>query len=186
MSNYRNMIVHRARRTEFHEVVEDTAILAPDGLPARWRHAAHLPRHPLLSEVEAFLVAEPLGAICLAEEANDTLCGLIGRTTSLIEAVSGVLAEIWTARRGDPTLARQPLSRQWKRPEHKPKEREISEFLGFASKAEPIDPTKITQPPSFEKRMLAAALDDGQNAIWATAGMEEFVPGNKRNSPDPK
>jgi len=34
--------------------------------------------------------------------------------------------------------------------------------------------------------MLAAALDDGQNAIWATAGMEEFVPGNKRNSPDPK
>ena len=185
MSSYRKMIVHRARRTEVHMTTDDSVILGPDGLPARWRHDAHLPRHPLLSEVEAFLVAEPLGSICLAEKAKDTLGGLIKRTSELIEALAGVLEGIWTERRANPRLARQPLARQWKRPEHKPKEREISEFLGFASGLEPLDPAHITQGPNGRKRLLAAALDDGQNALWTNADMEGFVPGKKKNSSHP-
>ena len=182
MSSYRNMIVHRARRTEVHMTVDDSVILGPDGLPARWRHDAHLPRHPLLSEVEGFLVAEPLGSICLAEKAQDTVGGLVQITNDLIEAVAGELVAIWTRRRGDPTLTRQPFARQWRRPAHKPKEREISEFLGFTPGAEPVDPTLITQAPSAEKRLLSAALDNCQNAVWTNADMEGFVPGKEKDS----
>lgn len=129
--------------------------------------------------MEAFLVAEPLGSICLAEKARDTVGGLIQSTTDLVEAAAARLVAIWTERRGDSTLNRQPFVRQWKRPAHKPKEREISEFLGFASGAEPVNPTFITHAPTARKRLRSAALDDGQNALWTNAEMEGFVPGNE-------
>ena len=149
---HRNTLIHRGRRIVMHVPVPKTEILAPDGIPARWSANVHLPNHPGLTEVEAFLVADSPGSLVLAERAEVTLKGLIDSTAKLVERIATRLLDVWKFRRDDPHASPQPFRRQWRAPTA----RDWSAFAGYAPGTDPVTTETLNFSKSFVKRLGAA------------------------------
>jgi len=172
LARYRNALMHRGLRQEPHALSDETGLVDPDSRPAAVRDTAHLPNHPGFSEIEAFLAANPIGAIGLSENAGTTLEQLTSSAVDLTERLSARLIDVWQERREHPQDTPQPFNEQWKRPDGK----EWSEFAGYSPGSAPIDPRGAIQNPDFRTRLLAAALDDQQRSIWERNDMKHFVP----------
>lgn len=172
LAKYRNALVHRGLRQETHALSDEIGLVDPDYRPVTVRETAHLPNHPGVSEIEAILVADPIGSIGLSENARVTLEQLTTSAVNLTERLSERLVDIWRDRREDPTATPQPLDKQWKQPDG----REWSEFSGYAPGSAPIDPRGAIQNRAFRERLLAAALDDQQRPIWDEPNMRRFIP----------
>ena len=88
--DFRNMLVHRGRRLESGQFVPKLPqIYGPDGKPVlRSRRLTYLPRNPSMSDVEVWRetpmtsMRDPLEVLVLAEDATQTLGGLLDSTES--------------------------------------------------------------------------------------------------------
>lgn len=172
MLHYRNMLIHRGRRILVNNPSAESVILAPDEIPARWSVNPHLPNHPGLTEVEAFLTANDPSSLLLTERAHVTLKGLSSSTIELVELIASRLLVIWKSRREQPEAMPQPLTRQW----NAPTERDWSAFPGYDPGSDPVSPEALTLNPKFGKRLSAAALLDHQRTLWARSEMRCHVP----------
>ena len=169
---YRNMLVHRGLRQEPHDLAVGSELLTPDLRPTKVLDTPHLPSQPSLSEVEAYLASNPLGAIGLSEDARNTLEGLTESVMKLTEHVAELLMKVWKDRRNAPQAIPQPFEKQWKEPVGS----EWSKFRGYAPGSKPVDATGMIHNPTFHERLVAAALDDQQRSIWKKKGMKRFIP----------
>ena len=159
---HRNTVIHRGRRIVMHVPVPETEILAPDGIPARWSANVHLPNHPGLTEVEAFLAADSPSSLLLAERAEVTLEGLIDSTVRVVERIAMRLFDVWKFRRDDPRASSQPFERQWRALTG----RDWSAFAGYTPGADPVITETLTFSTIFVRRLAAAALYDHQRELW--------------------
>jgi hypothetical protein len=102
--DYRNMVVHRGRRTEHGQYLRRKPILhGPDGQKLlRADRVSQLPRDPGTSDIEVF-VDDP-STFVLPEDEKQTLDGLRGSTKKLIEATAQPLLKLWRWRRDHPSL----------------------------------------------------------------------------------
>lgn len=162
MFSHRNTVIHRGRRIVMHVPVPETEILGPDGIPARWSANVHLPNHPGLTEVEAFLAADSLSSLLLAERAEVTLKGLIESTVRVVERIAMRLCDVWRLRRDAPRASPQPFGRQWRAPA----DRDWSAFAGYDPGADPVTTEALNLPTDLVKRLAAAALYDHQSELW--------------------
>lgn len=169
---HRNTVIHRGRRLVMHVPVPETEILAPDGIPARWSANVHLPNHPGLTEVEAFLAADSPSSLLLAERAEVTLEGLIDSTVRLVERIAMRLLDVWKLRRDDPRASPQPFGRQWRAPTR----RDWSAFAGYTPGADPVATRTLNFSTSFVKRLGAAALADHQRELWDQPAIQPDLP----------
>jgi hypothetical protein len=161
--DFRNMLVHRGRRTEHGQFVpREPVLLGPDAKPVfRAHHVTHLPRDPERSDVEVYL--DTAWTYVLTEDSRLTLNGLLKSNERLIETVAAKLVELWQWRRENPNGLLQPRE-QW------PQGRSARStgFGGYAPGTIPVQPTSATISSVDARRMHAAALADSQRTQWAT------------------
>jgi hypothetical protein len=160
---FRNMLVHRGRRIELGQFIPRRPVLYnPSGEPIpRIRVVTHLPRDPGRSDVDVLL--EPSRTSVLAEDATQTLKGLLDSTKSLVEGTANALLEIWNWRRAHPSSLTQPVS-QW--PDGVSSE--SIGFSGYAPGSYEYNPDLGLTHPVIARRMSAAALDDKSRSQWRT------------------
>ena len=158
---FRNMLVHRGRRTTFSQFIPRTPVLLdPRGRPIpRVRVVRHLPRDPGRSEVQVALSDR---TPVLTEDATQTLDGILRSTVSLIHSTSEALLGVWVRRRQRPDSLDQPRE-QWS----KPAPAGNHYFPGYAEGSYRYSPTMFTGHPDMLNRFRAAALDDAARGNWA-------------------
>jgi hypothetical protein len=161
-TDYRNMLVHRGRRTEMFQVRPiPAAIVDGAGQPIiRSDEIQQLPRDPGRSEVEVLLHSG--NAMVLTEAARDTLEGIFASTFALVSEVSQELLRLWRRRRDEPDLVHQPPE-QWAGGASD----ETTGFAGYRPGSEVYNPAALIGSPSIGPRFRAAALDDSRRADWA-------------------
>lgn len=172
MLDYRNMLIHRGLRLQFHESEPDTTILGPSRIPARFRTRRHLPRSPSLSDIEAFVDADSAEAYMIREDARETLEGLLVRSERLIDDISARLLSRWTVRRDNPQVALQPFAQQWR--QAGPNER--SNFKGFSPDDGTVSGSSFLLNPSSEHRFSAALVTDDLRNLWDKPFMKGLRP----------
>lgn len=155
---YRNMYVHRGRRTTHHQIIPRKNRLydAQDNWIPRADTAIHLAKYPDRTDIEAFIKSSDIN---LDEDAETTLSGIFGSCRNLNEIVCERLVSIWIERRGNPSLLEQPAS-QWD-----DKIRECN-FTGYDASAEPLTADTGITNPNLRKRMLAASVFDKFRSFW--------------------
>jgi hypothetical protein len=160
---FRNMLVHRGRRIELGQFIRREPMLyGPSGEPIpRIRVVTHLPRDPGRSDVE--VLREPSRVSVLAEDADQTLKGLLKSTKSLIDGVASALLEVWNWRRAHPSSLTQPKE-QW--PEGV--STKSTGFPGYAPGFYQFNPDLGMTHPVIARRMGAAALYDESRSQWDT------------------
>jgi len=160
---FRNMLVHRGRRTEVGQFVPRTPfVFGPHNQPVlRASRITHLPRDPGRSDVEVFL--EPSKSPILTESDHQTLTGLLESTQSFVEALGAELLGFWNWRKDHPQSLSQP-SEQWPNGPST----QSSGFLGYAPGSFEYSPGMLTGHPVVFQRMRAAALLDAQRPQWRT------------------
>ena len=161
MLAFRNMLVHRGRRTELGQYVpKQTLLYGPDGQPVLRAHrVTHLPRDPARSDVEVFLYSPH--TLVLTEDAAQTLHGLLVSTKSLIERAAYHLKEVWIWRRARPQGLPQPEA-QWPNcPANEP-----IRFSGYNPGTFEFSPSMAMMHPVLARRFRSAALDDESRRHW--------------------
>ena len=160
---FRNMLVHRGRRIELGQFIpREPMLYGPSGEPIpRIRVVTHLPRDPGRSDVE--VLREPSRVSVLAEDADQTLKGLLKSTKSLIDGVASALLEVWNWRRAHPSSLTQPKE-QW--PEGV--STKSTGFPGYAPGFYQFNPDLGMTHPVIARRMGAAALYDESRSQWDT------------------
>ncbi len=155
---YRNMYVHRGRRTTFHQILpRENPIydLKGNWIP-RAKATTHLAKYPDRSETEAMIKGKE---IQLNEDAEITLTGIFNSVRNLNEILCEQLLKIWKERRKNPSLIEQ-LQTQWDnkiRP---------CKFTGYDQNAESMNPDVMIGNPITRRRMLASSLEDRQRFFW--------------------
>jgi hypothetical protein len=161
MTQFRNMVVHRARRWHMYELKSASHLYGADGhIIPKTSSVEHLPADPDASQVEALLSG---AAAVLTERAEDTLRGSLNSTAALIEAMSRRLLSAWKTRRANPSLVVQPRE-QWPsgavtRPPG---------FLGFRPGSASYDPRAWISNCDMGRQFRTAALDDDLRHLWKT------------------
>ena len=89
----------------------------------------------------------------IAEDAINTLLGVLRSAHLLIERTSEKLLEAWTLRREDPKLLIQP-TKQWP----KGLSSESTGFAGYRPNPNPLRIDQMSAEPTFIRRMRAAAM----------------------------
>lgn len=165
--DYRNMLVHRGRRTRVWNVdLESGApVLDHRGVPIpRARMVYHLARDPKNSDIQAYFgaSAEPSRLWNLLEEdGTKALRSGLEAMTFVVNKTCQVLVEVWRDRRNAPHTLRQPKA-QWPDAAVQP-----DQFTGFEPGSAPLDPQAIQSSPLEARRVRAAAvLDDAQRLRW--------------------
>jgi hypothetical protein len=160
---FRNMLTHRARRIQFTQLRPEPVVLfGADGHPIlRTEAIRHLSRDPDLSDVEA-LLAGNRAELVLSEAASLTLAGVLQSIVHLIDAVAGLLLEVWTRRRTEPGLLLQPRE-QWPGGVA----RREGAFRGYAPDSVAVDPGLFLTAPDVVRRLNAAVLGDRNRHLWA-------------------
>lgn len=155
---YRNMYVHRGRRTIFQAVkAREIPIFNANGqLIPRARLELHLAKYPDRSEIEAFIQSKDIN---LNEEAEITIKGIFESCRILTETICEKLLSIWILRRNNPNLLEQP-NKQWT-----DIIRECN-FVGYDSKAEPLELNTAVVNPILGHRMLSSSVMDHQRHLW--------------------
>jgi hypothetical protein len=150
-TDYRNMLVHRARRTELSQLRPTPAgIVDFRGRPiVRAETTQQLARDPGRSEVEVLIQggARGTGAMVLTETARDTLEDVLASSLRLATDVATELLALWRRRRGDPRLLSQPPE-QWE----DGLSTETTGFQGYRPGSETYDPKAMIGSPSIKPR----------------------------------
>lgn len=155
---YRNMYVHRGRRTTFHQIIpRETPIYDSSGnwIP-RAKATTHLAKYPDRSDAEAMIKEKE---IQLNEDAEITLTGIFNSVRNLNEILCEQLLEIWNERRDNPSLIEQPQI-QWDdkvRP---------CKFTGYDLTTEPLNADVLIGNPITARRVLASSVDDAHRSLW--------------------
>lgn len=153
----RNLLVHRARRTQFRYFYRMRRSTGP-GL----EYVLLLTRDPQLTEVEAFVLGAGIESLTLREHAGETMAGVLDRLNALTGEATAVFTQMWTARRNDPALIPPPEG-LWK--QLYPAKRDLSGFNGFSSTV-PLTEGEIRVPPDTARRFQAAKVLDGSRDVW--------------------
>jgi len=170
--DFRNMLVHRGRRLECGQFVPKLPqIYGPDGKQVlRYRRLTYLPRNPGMSDVEVWRdtpmtsARDPLEVLVLAEDATQTLGGLLDSMKAMISETAKLLIEVWKWRRDNPRILTQPAA-QW------PKGAAIapaSAFQGYAPRSRDLSSSIVSTHPIVWRRFRAASLDDASRSQWDT------------------
>jgi hypothetical protein len=161
--DWRNMLVHRGRRTEHGRIVRDTPILFDSSSKEiiRTKRLSQLPRDPGKSDVEVF--RDGHDKYVLHEDAAVTLLGLKDSTRAFVETLAPHLLELWRWRRKNPSSLNQPKE-QW---DGGPSD-ESTGFDGYRQDPQLLESGERygTIHPILHRRILAAALDDLRRAEW--------------------
>jgi hypothetical protein len=170
--DFRNMLVHRGRRLENGQFVPKIPPLyGPDGEQVlRARRLTYLPRNPSMSDVEVWRETpmagthDPLAALVLAEDATQTLGGLLDSTKAMISETAKLLIDVWNWRRDNPQILTQPAAQWPKGATTTPK----SIFQGYAPRPRDLSSSIASTHPIVRRRFLAASLDDASRWQWNT------------------
>lgn len=156
-TQYRNMYIHRGRRTVFSNVAaKDSGIVDSRGnIIPRITSTLHLADYPDKSDMEAMI----LGPGFLDEDAEITLAGIFKSCRDLGEVICERLISIWSDRRATPSLLEQPVS-QWR------KDSKDCAFNGYDSTAQPPGFDVFMSHPSLLRRAYAASADDAHHQLW--------------------
>jgi len=170
--DFRNMLVHRGRRLESGQFVPKLPqILGPDGDQVlRARRLTYLPRNPSMSDVEVWRetpmtsTRDPLQTLVLAEDAVETLGGLMDSTKAMISETAKLLIDVWKWRRDNPQILTQPAAQWPKGATTAPS----SVFQGYAPRSRDLSSSIVSIHPVVWRRFLAASLDDASRSQWET------------------
>ena len=162
--DYRNLLVHRARRTELVLIEPTSHVLGPDGRPvARANLRRQLARQPELSDIEAFTRMRTTPPV-LTEDAESTLNGLLESLGFTIAEASRSLLGVWRRRRASPGSIPQPAEK-WERVAPST---ETTPFSGYNPGTVPFRVTQITMPQAGLTRLRAADLkaQGSTQGVW--------------------
>jgi hypothetical protein len=168
-TDYRNMLVHRARRTELWQLrPTPSPIVDFQGKPiVRAETIQQLARDPGRSEIEVLAQVQmqsgTLGAgdLVLTETARDTLEGVLASSLRLAIDVGTELLTLWRRRRSDPKLLLQPR-KQW---EHGVST-QTTGFQGYRPGSETYDPKALIANPAIRPlRWTTTVGRSGQPSI---------------------
>ena len=170
--DFRNMLVHRGRRLESGQFVPKLLQLyGPDEkLVLRTRRLTYLPRNPAMSDVEVWREApitstrDPLEVLVLAEDATQTLGGLLESAKAMISETAKLLIDVWKWRRDNPRTLTQPAEQWPKGAATAP----ASPFAGYAPRPRDLSSSIVSADPIVWRRFLAASLDDAARSQWDT------------------
>lgn len=137
--DYRNSIVHRARRLEF-------AVIS--GMPPAAECETYLAADPDGTEAEV-LATRGVGGRVIRETSRTTVPGVVTSTHALAEELVYRLSEIWRGRASGELEMAQPLS-QWPREGYR-----VTDFLGYAPGRLP-DVRMAVMHPDLASRLRAA------------------------------
>jgi len=162
-TDYRNMYVHRGRRSEFFDLSHRVSpIVDHHGRDiVQVETPARLVKDPGRSDIEVLLQGK--GALVLTEEARVTLDGLLTSTYHLVQRTSAGLLDLWRTRRDTPDLIHQPRQ-QW--PDAA--STDTTHFEGYKPGSSPYAPKAIMGNPLLVTRLRGAALADQDRHRWAT------------------
>jgi hypothetical protein len=151
---FRNMLVHRARRTRLFKVVpRQIPLVDQHDFPIVLSHAVRLlPREPALSDVETLRSDQSMLDV-LTEHESVTLGGIFESTRALVEVVGRELLSIWKARRFEPDAVQQPTAQWPSVPSGSP-----CGFAGYAPGSEVVTPDRLHMHPDAVRRIRAAGL----------------------------
>jgi hypothetical protein len=159
-SHYRNMLVHRGRRTRKGggHVVESPIVNAVGQPVPRLRSFPLLPRDPSRSDVEVML---HLGdADHLTEDGLVTLAGILASTTAAVKSCASLLRTAWQQRRASPLLVLQPRE-QWRNVKTS-----AAPFVGYAPGTVGTGFRQVHVAPVAVRRLRAAALTSDLMDKW--------------------
>ena len=156
--DYRNMLVHRGRRTELNILSLESHVLDSAGYPIPLVvPTLLLAKDPHLSDVQAHLVS---AVNVIREDATGLLSAALESTRHLVDAVGASLLEKWMNRRAGKISVAQP-SEQWPTlvMTHK-------SFEGYSSAKLAISSDAMMTAPSGLERLRAACLDSKSRSLW--------------------
>jgi len=156
-SDYRNMFVHRGRRTELVKVELEARILDAQGRYIPKANSVRLLlRDPAASEIQG-LTEFRKTQLTLTEPAERTMRALLESTKYLTQTIARHLCGVWSRRRSEPDLLKQPLE-QW--PEL---DSASVGFEGYEPGTTNLAATHIVGHPSLGQRIRAAGLSSDHN-----------------------
>jgi len=161
-SDFRNMLVHRGRRTrkDGGHLVPSPILDAQGHLQPRLQSFPLLPRAPRRSDVQVML---DLGTHDhLTEDGLFTLAGTLQSTCAYIAAATDHLGTVWQTRRAAPTIIDQPAA-QWKEVGPAPRP-----FGGYDQGTAGTSFSEIHLGPVRLRRLRAAALTSEFRHLWET------------------
>lgn len=159
--DYRNMVVHRGRRTHLNQLMpKSPQIYGADGRVIPRSLLIHqLPTDPYRSQIEAFMDARQPPV--LTEQAERTMHGALESTLTLIKTTGAELVESWKVRRDNPSLLPQPKE-CW--PEGLCQK--TTGFVGYDPGRLPYRPIGIVASLDAGRQFQTAALSDGLRNLW--------------------
>jgi hypothetical protein len=172
-NDYRNMLVHRGKRTSLSWLKRETHVVDSNGNPiVRAVPVQLLCSDPELSEVEAFTLQDKVMFV-LTENAQVSITGLVRDVEALVEGVAACLASVWDRRRANPQLLLQPVEKQWP----KVRRRKRRSFLGYKPGETPFDVQALTVNPRYLDRLKAAGVGaDLKGRVWDGVGSIAATP----------
>lgn len=156
----RNMLVHRPRRIWTTQL---GTVRDGKGRLIAVRHLLMLPREPELSDVEMFRAGGEMQESLLPEPAQETMGGVLGSTTTLVEAVGLVLLRLLEDRRQNPDAFHQPPV-QWR--DKVLPSRPMTLFQGYRPDYPMPSATALVMNPLSGERFKAAAVMKGEADHW--------------------
>ena len=166
-NDYRNMLVHRGKRTSLSWLKRDAHLVNAKGnLIVRAVPVQLLCTDPELSEIEAFTLQDKV-LFVFNENGHVTITGLVRDVEALVEGVAQHLVSVWERRRANPQLLPQPVQRQWP----KVRRRKRRNFAGYKPGETPFEMQALTVNPRYLDRLKAAALGaDVGGRVWDGVG----------------
>lgn len=170
-TDYRNMLIHRARRLSLHQYVpREPLLLGPNGVPIlRVDAVEQLARDPGRSDIEAFLAmgwapakddSNPIPPV-LEETAATTIDGIYKSTRTFINDVATELGAMWERRRTNPQLVTQPAA-QWPMVPST----DTTGFGGYGKREVPFEADALTLNPILGLRLAAAQISGDVATTW--------------------
>lgn len=174
-NDYRNMLVHRGKRTSLSWLKREAHLVDNKGMPiVRAVPVQLLCTDPDLSEIEAFTLQDKTWFV-FSENAHITITGLVRSVETLVEGVAQHLILVWQTRRATPQMLPQPVAKQWP----KVRRRKRRTFAGFQPGETPADMAALTVNPRYRDRLRAAGLASDLNGrVWDGVGSIDPVSGN--------
>ena len=167
-NDYRNMLVHRGKRTSLSSLKPESDLVDSGGKRIVTAVAVQLLlRDPELSEIEAFTLQDKITFV-VDENAHVTISGLVRDVERLVERLSEHLLLVWERRRAAPALLRQPVQKQW--PEVR--RRKQRSFKGYKPGETPFEMSMLVVNPKYRARLQAAGLAAGES-VWDGVGSIE-------------
>lgn len=165
---FRNMLVHRGRRTQFYNIAREPGpfLYSPDGTPMpRARLVMHLARDPQNSDLQAFFGGNAVPSRptnVLEEDGIRALRSTLDAVMFVVKELSVLLLGVWRERRATPELLTQPCG-QWP---HLAIHPDI--FGGFEPNTSPVAPAAMLASRLNVRRLKAAAVDTPNRPRWKT------------------